>query len=255
MPGLLKVGHSTKDPELRAQELNNTGAPHPYVVEYEMLIEDPFRIEKQAHKALQGFRERKEWFRCSCEEAIVAIQRVAENQIISEAFKRADRAQAESRRRHQEEAELRRKFVDRQIGFQEIGVQPKYSSILSSQFPVHPLWQYWIACAIAGYIIGNILSPKISDASAILFSWIGGLIAAAIVKQLVESTRQESTEYKAIIQERDAMLEEARKAITVQCPTPTCQQRLRFEVHKLVASNAGIWTCPACKAQVDPLKG
>lgn len=254
MPGLLKVGHSTKDPELRAQELNNTGTPHPYVVEYEMLIEDPFRIEKQAHKALQDFRERKEWFRCSCEEAIVVIQRVAGSQIISETFKRADREQTEKRRKVQEESELRQKLVDSQIGLQEIGVRSKYDSILSSQFPVHPLWQYWIACAIAGYIILTILFPKTSDISAILFSWIGGSIAAGIVKQFVESTRQESTEYKAIIQERQAKLEEARAAITVLCPTPVCQRKLRLEVNKLLAPNAGIWACPVCKAQVDPFK-
>lgn len=81
------------------------------------------------------------------------------------------------------------------------------------------------------------------------------MFAAAAAKELVESKRKGSDEYKAIIQERDAKLEEARMAITVQCPTQTCQQRLRFEVQKLVASNTGIWTCPACKAQVDPLKG
>lgn len=139
MPGLIKVGHSTKDPELRAQELNHTGAPHPYVVEYEMLIEDPFRVERQAHKALQDFRERKEWFRCSCEEAIVAIQSVAGCQIISETFKRANREQAEKRRKDQEEAQSRRKLLDSQIGLQEIGVQSKYGSVLSSRFPIHPL--------------------------------------------------------------------------------------------------------------------
>ncbi|KFC76184.1 GIY-YIG nuclease family protein [Massilia sp. LC238] len=33
IPDLVKVGYSRKDPELRAAELNNTGAPHPYMVE------------------------------------------------------------------------------------------------------------------------------------------------------------------------------------------------------------------------------
>lgn len=179
-----------------------------------MLIEDPFRVEKQTHKALQDFRERKEWFRCSCEEAIVAIQRVAGSEIISEAFKRADREQAEKKRKDQEKAEIRQKLVNSQIGFQEMDVRSKYDTILASRLPIYPLWQYWIACAIGGYIILTILFTKISDISAILFSWIGGLIAAGIVKQLVESTRQESTDYKAIIQERQGKLEEARTAIT-----------------------------------------
>ena len=84
MPGLIKVGHSTKDPELRARELNGTGIPHSYVVEYEMLIEHPARVEQQAHKSLLCIREGKEWFRCSCEEAIAAIQRAAAGRAITE---------------------------------------------------------------------------------------------------------------------------------------------------------------------------
>lgn len=46
MPELVKVGYSTKDPDLRAMELNNTGAPHPYTVNYELLIENPREIEQ-----------------------------------------------------------------------------------------------------------------------------------------------------------------------------------------------------------------
>jgi hypothetical protein len=34
MSGFVKIGYSMKDPELQAGELNNTGNPHPYVVEY-----------------------------------------------------------------------------------------------------------------------------------------------------------------------------------------------------------------------------
>jgi hypothetical protein len=77
MPGLMNIGHSTKDPMLRAQELN-TGNPHPYVVEYEMLIESPISVEQLAHRLLTEIRERREWFRCSCEEAIAAIQQAAD---------------------------------------------------------------------------------------------------------------------------------------------------------------------------------
>lgn len=41
MPNLVKVGFSSKDPELRAKELAHTGTPHPYVVDYEALVRDP----------------------------------------------------------------------------------------------------------------------------------------------------------------------------------------------------------------------
>lgn len=50
MPGLVKVGFSTKDPELRASELNNTGAPHPYVVDYDALVENSRDIEQRVHR-------------------------------------------------------------------------------------------------------------------------------------------------------------------------------------------------------------
>jgi len=67
MPGLVKVGFSTKYPDMRAKELDHTGSPHPYQVEYEMLIEEPFHIEQKTHKRLSSKREGKEWFKCSIE--------------------------------------------------------------------------------------------------------------------------------------------------------------------------------------------
>lgn len=59
MQGLVKVGFSTKDPELRAAELNHTGSPYSYVVEYEMLVEEPRQIEQQTHRLLFAKREPK----------------------------------------------------------------------------------------------------------------------------------------------------------------------------------------------------
>lgn len=73
MLGMVKVGYSTKDPELRAVELNHTGTPYPYSVEYDLLTEDPYQVEQMAHKLLSDQREGKEWFRCSIEEAKAAI--------------------------------------------------------------------------------------------------------------------------------------------------------------------------------------
>lgn len=74
MPDLVKVGYSTKDPQLRAAELNHTGTPHPYLVQFDMLIENPREIEQLAHAHLSEYREGKEWFRCSVDQAVSAIQ-------------------------------------------------------------------------------------------------------------------------------------------------------------------------------------
>lgn len=78
MPGLVKIGYSMKDPWLRASELANTGAPHPYKVAYDALAFDPRDIEQAAHQRLNALQSGKEWFRCSIEDAISAILAVSE---------------------------------------------------------------------------------------------------------------------------------------------------------------------------------
>ncbi len=76
MPDLIKVGFSTKDPHERAKELGNTGSPHPYKVEYEVLVNDPYSIEQTVHRTMNNCHEAKEWFRCTVEYAIIQVQTV-----------------------------------------------------------------------------------------------------------------------------------------------------------------------------------
>jgi hypothetical protein len=84
MPGIIKIGYSTKDPKLRAMELAGTGAPHPYEVKFEVLVYNPSEVERRAHRILKSFREGKEWYRCSLDQAIIAIQKAAGNKVIKE---------------------------------------------------------------------------------------------------------------------------------------------------------------------------
>ena len=87
MPGLLKIGYSTKDPELRAKEFNNAGIPHSYIVEYDVLLENPYYVEQETHKKLMQKNKNKEWFCCTVEEAIIAIKSVVGSTYIKENFK------------------------------------------------------------------------------------------------------------------------------------------------------------------------
>jgi hypothetical protein len=87
MPDLLKVGFSTKDPELRADELHTTGIPHRYVVEYDILVDEPYTVEQKAHKLLKSHHENKEWFKCDISTAIIAIRQAANGSIILESNK------------------------------------------------------------------------------------------------------------------------------------------------------------------------
>lgn len=80
MPGLVKVGFSTKDPQLRAKELGGTGLPHPFIVAYDALIEEPRLVEMGVHRELVQHREAKEFFRVSVDAAVHAVKRVLAQQ-------------------------------------------------------------------------------------------------------------------------------------------------------------------------------
>lgn len=77
MPGLVKVGYSTKDPSLRARELDSSGFPHSFRVEADFLVDSPRDVEQRAHSQLSSYREAKEWFRCDVAIAASAIQHCA----------------------------------------------------------------------------------------------------------------------------------------------------------------------------------
>lgn len=74
MPEMIKVGYSTKDPKERANELG-TGSPYAYQVEYEVLVDNPRKIEKLSHDILSFVNEGKEWFRCDISIALRAIKK------------------------------------------------------------------------------------------------------------------------------------------------------------------------------------
>jgi T5orf172 domain len=92
MPGLVKVGFSTKDPKIRAGKLGGTGVPYPHVVEYDALVNAPRDAERKIHQALQAHRVKvsaetpvgKEWFRCSPEMAVETIRKLTEGKRLLE---------------------------------------------------------------------------------------------------------------------------------------------------------------------------
>ena len=77
----LKIGYTDRDPAVfRANELDSTGVPEPFIVEYFAFVENPRAIEGKVHVVLDEFRIRKsrEFFRCSIDTAIQAIREVAD---------------------------------------------------------------------------------------------------------------------------------------------------------------------------------
>jgi hypothetical protein len=75
MPGLVKVGYTTRSPATRAQELAGTGSPHRFEVRHQRQVVNPAEVELRVHAALNHRREGKEWFRCSEDEAVATLDR------------------------------------------------------------------------------------------------------------------------------------------------------------------------------------
>lgn len=96
MPGLVKIGASTKDPVHRAQELRSTNNPHDFVIEYDLLVYSPFAVERATHEFLSHLRvhgdgQGREFFQCAAEDAVVAIRSLVTEVPLPECFYKLER--------------------------------------------------------------------------------------------------------------------------------------------------------------------
>jgi hypothetical protein len=73
--GVVKVGYSTKDPQLRIKEWSEaTGAPGKANLAYAALVENPRKVEAATHRELKVFNTKGEWFRVPSTRAMAAIK-------------------------------------------------------------------------------------------------------------------------------------------------------------------------------------
>lgn len=80
MAGLLKVGFSMKDPNIRVRDFDSAATPTPYRLEFDMLVVEPRMVEQAAHSLLRSLNAGKEWFRCSLDQAKDALLQAANQQ-------------------------------------------------------------------------------------------------------------------------------------------------------------------------------
>lgn len=78
MPGLIKVGFSTRPPDERASELSTTGVPFPFEVAFFVEVDNPAQIEAEVHSQLSKHRASKsrEFFSLSVEQTIAVIENI-----------------------------------------------------------------------------------------------------------------------------------------------------------------------------------
>jgi ribosome silencing factor RsfS/YbeB/iojap len=75
--GLIKIGKSDRDPEeYRALELETTGVPEPFKVEYSAFVENHHELERFLHKYYDYCRwnRRREFFQVTSEEVVEVIR-------------------------------------------------------------------------------------------------------------------------------------------------------------------------------------
>lgn len=75
MPNLVKIGYTYINPELRAKELDETGVPQSFKVEFYIISFMTKELEKKIHAHLSDYRVRnnREWFACTVDEAMYNI--------------------------------------------------------------------------------------------------------------------------------------------------------------------------------------
>ena len=82
MPGLVKIGQTTRDPSDRATEIGGTGVPGRFAVAYRESVPDCRAAERRIHQSLAAYRydPRREFFQISLEAAIEEVRKIAEDE-------------------------------------------------------------------------------------------------------------------------------------------------------------------------------
>ena len=82
-PGLVKIGQTSKAPDIRRNDLNSTGVLEDFILEYRVLASDYLRLEKEIHQKLNNsrYRQDREFFEISVQEAISTIRKIAGERI------------------------------------------------------------------------------------------------------------------------------------------------------------------------------
>ena len=81
MPGLIKIGSTSKDPNERAKQISRgTGVPLEFEVKYAYRCFNAERLERELHKYLKPYRtnNKKEFFQLDLDEAKYSVRKLGE---------------------------------------------------------------------------------------------------------------------------------------------------------------------------------
>lgn len=88
LPGIYKIGITSRSPYIRASELSTTGLPTEFKVEYYISVDGYDLIEKRVHAKLSNDNAGKEFFKCRLEKCISTVRIESDTHLIyDEKFK------------------------------------------------------------------------------------------------------------------------------------------------------------------------
>ncbi len=126
IPNLFKIGYTDRDPETRAREMDSTGVPHPFVVEYEILLDNPRQVEQNTHLKLNSHNESKEWFRCSFAQCVQAIRECCSGTVYYEKCHKQEReAEVERAKEEIRRIKIEEKRAEQIINKQKAEIEAK----------------------------------------------------------------------------------------------------------------------------------
>ena len=184
-PNLLKIGKSKKDPTTdRVNELNQTGVPEPFKVEYYAFVEDEDYLERVVHQKFASERPNKnrEFFSVDCVEAIDAIRQLSEVKakikyeevfyVTPEELERFRRErEAEIQKQHEQRERQREEQAERERQKQAAAKQQKKQATQDKNNKVIGAWAIGIGLATVVAIIAAIEGAEAEVIWGQFFVW------------------------------------------------------------------------------------
>lgn len=215
-PGMVKIGYTeNEDPQNRADGLNHTGCPTPYLVDYAVETNNPHSKEKRIHKTLKtlnikfnnkGYKkEGREWFKCSLDDAIYAIKKEVGDDIIREDFRRVSREETEREYRQKiEKSKLAKKLRNERTEKKE-AINKKYDEILHNISDPGKFWGYWLASSLGAYIV--LAASNVDETASIFIGCTAGMIIAINWQSYIEDSKKKSQDYISIQKKRESEID------------------------------------------------
>jgi len=197
-PNLLKIGKSKKDPTTdRVNELNQTGVPEPFKVEYYAFVEDEDYLERVVHQKFASQRPNKnrEFFSVDCVEAIDVIRQLSEVkakikyeevyyvtpeelQRFKEQHEEAERLRAaEEKRRFDEEQNLRNEAKRKAEAEEEQQIRTAVAKILMRRKLAN--WVFWLTAIVLFPAV--LFETEKGGMSAIFTAMAGTLLVSGLI--------------------------------------------------------------------------